>query len=70
MNVRSERKGPVFTAVGFLPAFSQVSLGNIIVIDHNQAFINLIIDSDDIPLERLEGTNGNGFGALDTDIDT
>ena len=61
---------PCFSAGTFLPAFSDTTLRKVIVVDGYQTFIDNIIDRQDISFLRFKGTQGQCFGALDSDGNT
>lgn len=68
-DITAQMKGPDFTAGAFLPAFRKRSLGKIVIIDCNQAFIDYIINGKNISFLRFKRTDCRCFGALDSNRD-
>ena len=60
-------KSPGFAVAAHFPAFRKASLGDILIVDGDQAFIQQVVYGKHIPFQRLKGADGQGFGALDPD---
>ena len=48
-------------------SFDPITMGHIDIINENQTLIDGIVNRKHIPFHSFKGTDGKGFGALDTD---
>jgi hypothetical protein len=62
-------EGPDFAAGTLFPAIGDASLGDIIVVNGDQALVKDVVNGQNVPFLRLERADRERLGTLDADRD-
>ena len=63
-HVLPQVEGPGLAAAALLPAFGQAGLGEVVVVNGDQAVVEQVVDAHHVPLLGIQRADGRGLGGL------